>query len=80
MDKLTLISSLGGIGSRPPTDPEQHHKIEYQSYEVDVDGTTRVVLIPMRECVEFERSLSKLHDVTGADIKQLLRQHRGIRG
>ena len=55
--------------------------IEYQQYELLVDGNERIVNIPVREAENFEKVVTEMTDpLTRATLKQLLREFRGIRG
>jgi len=55
--------------------------IEYQQYELHVEGNDRVVNIPVREALNFEKVVTEMTDpLTRNTLKQLLREFRGIRG
>ena len=55
--------------------------IEYQQYELKVDGNERVVNIPIRECDEFEKVITEMSEpLNRKSLKLLLREFRGIRG
>ncbi len=54
--------------------------IEYQQYELKVDGNERVVNIPVRECERFEQVVTEMSDpLNRKSLKLLLREFRGIR-
>jgi len=55
--------------------------IQYQQYELNVDGKTSTVNIPLREAVRFESYIVETNgSVTRKMLKSLLREFRGIRG
>lgn len=55
--------------------------IEYQQYELIVDGNERVVNIPVRECEKFEQVVTEMTEpLNRKTLKMLLREFRGIRG
>lgn len=55
--------------------------IEYQQYELHVEGNERVVNIPIREAERFEQAVTEMTEsLNRTTLKQLLREFRGIRG
>jgi len=54
--------------------------IEYQQYELEVDGKPFNVNIPLREAVNFEARIVEHPILTRKTLRALLREFRGIRG
>jgi len=54
--------------------------IDYQQYEVKVDGKPLTVSIPLREAVNFEKYMTESAiQLTRKSLKLILREFRGIR-
>ena len=53
--------------------------ITYQRYDLPVGDKEQGVLIPVRECDNFETSLEDVEELNEKDLKTLLRKHRGLR-
>jgi len=54
--------------------------IEYQEYELTVDGKAQSVSIPLREAENFEKYLTESNiTLTRKALKVILREFRGIR-
>lgn len=54
--------------------------IEYQEYELTVDGKVQSVSIPLREAENFEKYLTESDiALTRKSLKVILREFRGIR-
>jgi len=58
---------------------EKKPKIEYQQYEIMVDSSPIEVLIPVRECSNFENKLNEYDSLTSKKLRELLRTFRGIK-
>lgn len=54
--------------------------VEYQQYELEVDGKPFNVNIPLREASNFEARIVEHDILTRKTVKALLREFRGIRG
>lgn len=55
--------------------------ISYQQYEIEVDGHSQIINIPLREAEKFENAvIEEKNPLTRKTLKLLLRNHRGIRG
>lgn len=77
MSKFSLIQQL----EQPKAPVAESSGIQYQQYELEVEGTDRVINIPLREAENFETAVGELTtDIDGPTLKKLLRQFRGIRG
>lgn len=79
MKTFTLIKQL--------QEPEDKAKspfppgIKYQQYELDIQGDTRRIYVPLREADAFEEEVLQLDEqLTMSTLSKLLRQFRGIRG
>lgn len=79
MTDFSFLKSLQNSSKRTSVAEEAKKHINYQEYTVLVEGNEIDILIPLRECEEFEKTLSA-HDVLEKkDLKSILRQHRGLR-
>ena len=77
MSKYSLLQGL----ESPNTPAMESTGIQYQQYELEINGTDRVINIPLREAENFETAVGELTtDLDGPTLKKLLRQFRGIRG
>lgn len=78
MSRFSLITEIDNnrkdIESRDPNAPN----ITYQRYDLDVGGSEMGVLIPIRECDNFETTVSELDDLTTHKLKKLVRDFRGL--
>ncbi len=55
--------------------------IQYQQYEVEVEGTLQLINIPAREIDNFEKAITEnINPFTRKSLKVLLREYRGVRG
>ncbi len=55
--------------------------VQYQQYEIDVDGNPQTVNIPLREAENFEAFMVDNNTpLTRKSLKVILRQYRGVRG
>ncbi len=55
--------------------------VQYQEYEITVDGNPQTVNIPLREADNFESFITENDSpLTRKSLKVVLRQFRGIRG
>lgn len=77
MSKYSLLQGL----ESPKAPVAESTGIQYQQYELEIDGVDRVINIPLREADQFEAAVGELTtDLDGPMLKTLLRQFRGIRG
>lgn len=55
--------------------------LKYQTYDIQLNNNTNLtsVLIPLKECDNFETKLSNLDFIDESILKQLLREFRGLR-
>jgi len=83
--KFSLISEYTTKGkdkkrlTEKATESTNVHKVKYQEYIIEVDSSERSVYIPVRECEHFEKVLESTTDITAFQLKELLRDFRGIR-
>ncbi|MCK5020418.1 MAG: hypothetical protein KAS32_25505 [Candidatus Peribacteraceae bacterium] len=76
MKKFSLIKQLDA-GEQPI---DEASKIDYQQYELIVEGKTQRVNIPRRESKPFETEVAKLTEKIDSNIlRKLLRTFRGTR-
>jgi len=55
--------------------------VQYQQYELEVDGKQQTVNIPLREAENFEEFVvNNNNPLTRKSLKGILRQFRGVRG
>lgn len=76
MPKFSIISECSIIKEKPQ---QSSNKIKYQEYIIDVDGIENSVYIPIRECSSFENVINTANYITEVQLKQLMREYRGIR-
>lgn len=72
-------STDGGGKSETKTIVAEKHIIKYQEYELLVEGKLQIVLIPIRECQLFEKTLENFNTINKIQLKKILYNHRGIR-
>lgn len=53
--------------------------IKYQEYELTVENKQQTVLIPLRECENFENTLSEYEFINKLQLRKILYKHRGMR-
>ena len=82
-DKFSLMSEYTTQGKETKKVSESadthEHKVKYQEYILEVDSKERSVYIPIRECENFEIVLENTTNISSGQLKQLLRDFRGIR-
>jgi len=77
MDNFSLLKQLEA-GEEPKTPASS---IDYQQYELVVEGENRIVNIPKRESDAFESTVNNLTaKIDRPMMRQLLRTFRGTRG
>ena len=80
-DTMSTFSLLQELG-KPPEEPEASllpEGIDYDEYVVKtIDVGEKIVYIPVRAAGGFEEALSEYNTIVYAELKQLLREHRGI--
>ena len=77
--KFSLIEKLNSKQVEKPKRNPFPPGIEYQEYILEIKGVEQTVFIPLKECDEFEKSLTHKSSLDDDDLRDLLRQHRGIR-
>jgi len=78
MHEFSLIKQLNTVEVKKPCGLAEG--IEYQQYELTVEGGLITVNIPLRESERFETVLTKSdNEITRQSLKILLREFRGIR-
>lgn len=81
MNGFSLIKQINEGKKEVVDDSPLAAGIQYQQYELEVEGKERVINIPLREADNFEQAVGELkQDIDSATLKQLLRDFRGIRG
>lgn len=82
MSSVPLLNQLNKKLNEDPVDASPLAEgIEYQEYELEVDGKSATVNIPLREASNFEaRIVEFVEPLTRKTVKLLLREFRGIRG
>lgn len=78
MSRFTLIDSLDEEHKEKAAKDPNAPNITYQQYDLDVNGEERGVLIPVRECNNFEEYVSKMTHITEPKLKQIVREFRGL--
>lgn len=74
MSQYSLLKNLEAEATKP-----KGTGITYQRYTLPIGNKEKDVLIPVRECDNFESSLEDFEELTERDLKGLLRKHRGLR-
>lgn len=78
MSRFSLINDIDDerkkVESRDPNAPN----ITYQRYDLDVGGKDVGVLIPVRECDNFEEAVMEVEELSTLKLKKLIREHRGL--
>jgi len=77
VSNFSLIRDLNKPSEKPKKQ-EPAYGIKYQSYELQVEGKDIPVLIPIRECENFENVISNIEDLTESKLKQVTRDMRGL--
>lgn len=78
MEGLELIKLLEKEIHKPEKEKNKP-KIKYREYVLSVEGNDVSVLIPLRECSNFEDRVDEIDFIGKYDIMKLLREFRGIR-
>lgn len=77
MPDFQLIQKLNDPDT---TAKSENSQIEYQQYELNGTDGNIVVLIPIKECENFEHSLEQITERLYPHIvRELLRKHRGVK-
>lgn len=78
MSKFSLLSRLEERAKKEAAKDPNAPNIVYERYELTVTGKDVAVLIPERECTNFENSLTETTSLTMFSLKNIVRDHRGI--
>lgn len=79
MENFSLIKKLDEQKDAKPSPMAEN--ISYQQYELEVDGKNQIVNIPLKEVDAFENTIVETKEpLTRKSLKQILREHRGVRG
>jgi len=79
MKEFSLIKKLNH--SKAEKQSPMAEGVDYQKYEVEVDGKVQIVNIPVREIDNFENAVTEQKNpLTRKSLKLILREHRGVRG
>lgn len=78
MSNFSLIKQLQNPTAED--EPRLPKGIRYQEYEIEPKDGTMTVFIPLKEAEAFEESLMEFNILLRADVRSLLRKHRGIMG
>ena len=79
-NKFSLLQQLDEAQRTPVEKSPFAPGVEYQEYELEVDGKNQNIFIPLKECTAFEEALSQQTKyLTGDDLRKFLRNHRGIK-
>jgi len=73
-----LLNEINTI-SKNGIDKTEKISIKYQEYELLVEFKQHTVLIPLRECEFFEKTLEEYATINKVQLKKILHKHRGIR-
>ena len=78
MTRFSLINNIDDEVKKEAAKDPNAPNITYQQYDLDVNGQERSVLIPVRECENFEACLSEMALITEQKLKQVVREFRGL--
>ncbi len=77
---MTDFSLINRLNTKDDTNSPLAEGIQYQQYELEVDGKQQTVNIPLREAVNFEACVvNNDTPLTRKSLKIILRQFRGVR-
>jgi len=75
-----LIKEINHISENGKNmDKEIKNNIKYQQYELVVEDKPQNILIPVRECELFEKTLNDYDSINKVQLKKILHEHRGFR-
>ena len=78
MSRFTLINDIDDerkeLEAKDPNAPN----ITYQRYDLDVKGQEVGVLIPVRECENFENAVIEVEELSSIKLKKMVREFRGL--
>lgn len=77
--KFSLLQRLNE--SNPPKEASLLPSgVEYQEYLLEVESKDQTIFIPLKECDAFEAAISRQPKyLTRDDLRDILRNHRGIK-
>ena len=78
MSRFTLINKLEEEHKEQSAKDPNAPNIKYQQYDLKVGRIEQGVLIPVRECQNFEDSISEVETLTERKLKQIVRGFRGL--
>lgn len=78
MSDFSLIKNLNTQSKKPKEQKPTGYGIKYEQYDVSVEGKEITVLIPLRECTNFENKITQIKDLTPEKLKQVTRELRGL--
>ncbi len=79
MSKFSLINRLEEDRNQQVAADPNAPNITYQRYDIDVGDKPTGVLIPIRECDNFEKRMSDETNVTDRKLTKILREFRALR-
>lgn len=78
MSKYSLLSQLDEKAKQEAAKDPNAPNITYQRYDLDIDKKEIGVLIPIRECDNFEARLMETEKLTNHNLKLIVREFRGL--
>jgi hypothetical protein len=78
MSMFSLLSGLDRDAKAAAALDPNAPSITYQQYDIPVSGEETCVLIPERECNNFENAVIEAGELSQIKLKKLVREHRGI--
>ena len=75
MSEFSLIKKM----SEEPVKPLLPEGVAYKQFTIRVEGTDKIVHIPLRESENFKERVAENTKITSRIFKSLMREFRGIR-
>ena len=78
MSKFSLINQLDENAKNQASKDPNAPNIKYQEYDIDIGNDSVKILIPIRECDNFENTIMEEGNLSNYKFKRILREHRGL--
>lgn len=78
MPKFSLINQLDDEYKEQAKKDPNAPNITYLRYDLDINDKSVGVLIPMRECTNFENRIMEEENLSNHKMKKILREFRGL--
>jgi hypothetical protein len=78
MSRFSLINNIDDQHKKEAAKDPNAPNITYQRYDLDINGHEQGVLIPVRECENFETRVSSMAHLSSQKLKEIVREFRGL--